>query len=409
MRRIARGFRLFLVETYLAAVQLPSLIGQLVSAAPASVVMAQILAIGLAAFCFWLNRLRRTTAASLVYITISAVSVLFASLQGSASLDGLGLVILSILSLFIVLTGLVLPRGAIWLVAAGIMLAVAVTVASRPVAAGLVPNASAVGGEDTVRFVLIGVLGVAYLSVAILTWIFARSSYAGLLAVVRAFEQERELAALKDQFIVDANHELRTPMMALYGNLELALAVGDDERTVLLRRALYAGDAVLGMLSSVLDVGVLQAGRFVVQPRPVRLRPLVLAVLETFDPHEIGEPSLEAQRASARAVTVEIDAEVEVQADEMRLRQVFVNLLSNALKYSAPGTPIEVRASMGEAIHVTREGAARAPATGQMLIGVRDYGLGVPPRDASLERARHSPLRCRWRRYLALPRRRPRR
>lgn len=390
-RRRAQLLRLLVVT--LTAVQAFSLIGQFLSDAPRTVILAQIAALGVGIVCIWFNEIGWTVLASLFYICASAGSVLYASLQSSNELDGRGLVIYGLLSLFVVMAGLVLPRWAIWATAAAIIAAVATTLAVRPFSAGLIVDVSAIGGTDNVRVVLGSILSVTYFSIAILTWIFARSSYAGALTVARAFERERELTALKDQFIVDANHELRTPMMAVYGNIELALALGQeaetaDERTYLLQRALYSGDVVLGLLNSVLDAGVLQSGHFSVLPKPVVLKPLVIAVLETFDPREIGEPHLESQRANSRAVTVEIDPTLVVLADELRLRQILVNLLSNSLKYSAPGTPIVIDAHpvIHEASeHATKraEGDPFPEFSGQAQISVKDQGLGVPPKDAS--------------------------
>ncbi|HEV8190332.1 MAG TPA: HAMP domain-containing sensor histidine kinase [Ktedonobacterales bacterium] len=390
LRRRAQLLRLLVVT--LTAVQVVSLVGQLLSGAPQPVVVAQVVALGVGVLCLWLNQIGWTLWASLIYICASAASVIYASLQSSNSLDGRGLVIYGLLSLFVVLAGLVLPRWAIWVVAAGIIAAVAITLQLRPLGSGVIVDAAAIGGTENVRIVLGSILTITYSSAAILTWIFARSSYAGTMAVARAFERERELAALKDQFIVDANHELRTPMMALYGNIELALALGEGEeatgeRTHLLQRALHSGDAVLSLLSSVLDAGVLQAGHFFVRSQPLVLKSLVLAVLETFDTHEIGEPQLDAQRASTRAVTVKIDPTLVVLADELRLRQILVNLLSNTLKYSDAGTPIAIDAhpvtdqATGREIQRAR-GGPFPEFSSQVQVNVRDKGLGVPPKDA---------------------------
>src|SRR6185437_15454761 len=89
---------------------------------------------------------------------------------------------------------------------------------------------------------LIGLTWLALLAVGLFVFRPAtRQVGLGIQELVRAEEQQRELAALKDQFIVDANHELRTPIMSLYNNLELLEAVGQqgdaEERADLLRRA----------------------------------------------------------------------------------------------------------------------------------------------------------------------------
>jgi signal transduction histidine kinase len=211
----------------------------------------------------------------------------------------------------------------------------------------------------------------------------------------QAREREHELAALKDQFIVDANHELRTPIMALYNNLEILAALTErgnpEQRTRVLQRALSSGDAVLRLLHSVLDAGALEGKPPRLEPRAVPLAPLVRAILETFDPSEIGEIGTPKGDYEARAVTMHVPAELVLWADEGRLRQVLINLIANALKYSDPGTPIFITAAAGAGAstgaggerhhgHGARTGEARA-AAGEIYIGVRDQGLGVPPRD----------------------------
>jgi signal transduction histidine kinase len=111
----------------------------------------------------------------------------------------------------------------------------------------------------------------------------------------------------------------------------------------------------------------------------------VRAVLETFDPAEIGELSLPQGMYEARAVTVDIPDELTVWADEARLRQVLINLLSNALKYSAPSTPVEIKAQAliprqaSVASRWRRTISSTPPSLAQLSI--RDHGLGIPARD----------------------------
>jgi signal transduction histidine kinase len=214
--------------------------------------------------------------------------------------------------------------------------------------------------------------------------------------LVAAREREHELAALKDQFIIDVNHELRTPMMALYNNLEVLSALAErgvpEQRARILERALTSGDALLRLLTNVLDTSTLEGKDPRLDLKAITLAPLVRGVLETFDPREIGEPGLQPGEYEARAVTVQIAPELAVWADEGRLRQILINLLANALKYSAPGTPIDVSASrvIPDALAGRRgtqrhesgaPGRTAAVAGEQVEIRVRDRGLGVPQRD----------------------------
>lgn len=213
--------------------------------------------------------------------------------------------------------------------------------------------------------------------------------------LAQAEEQQRELAALKDQFIVDANHELRTPIMSLYNNLELLEAVGQDgdaaERSDLLRRALTSGDMVLRLLTNVLDTSALEARAPRLSLQALPLSTLVRAVLETFDPREIGEPGLALSAYQTRAVTMDIASDLVVWADEIRLRQILTNLIANALKYSEPETPIQIGANLyiedrspqgGLLQHFVANNSSNTT-TEFVLVRVRDYGLGVPASDVS--------------------------
>src|SRR5690242_9311616 len=256
--------------------------------------------------------------------------------------------------------------------------------------------------EDVLDKVLAGLTLFALLLVGMLV-LYPATRQAGrsIDELAKAEEQQRELAALKDQFIIYANHELRTPIMALYSSLELLEAVsqrGDDpeRRSRLLQRALTSGNALIRLLQSVLDTGVVEAQTPRVESAAVPLAPVIRAVLETFDPREIGEPGVEAGTDWSRAVRLDVPADLVVLADEGRLRQVLINLLSNALKYSAAGTPITItavafadrqrrRASRGSWLLRQSRGGAQSPGmlVAMARVSVQDQGLGVSPRDVN--------------------------
>jgi signal transduction histidine kinase len=235
--------------------------------------------------------------------------------------------------------------------------------------------------------VLLGAILATLLAIALLVFRPAiRQVGLSIAELERAEGQQRELAALKDQFIIDANHELRTPIMALYNNLELLSLVERRERDDpamrkdLIQQALTAGDGLLRLLRNVLDVGALDSQAPRVTPTRMRLEPLVRLALETFDPREIGEGELAPGAYQARAVTMNIPSDMIVWCDEGRLRQVLINLISNALKYSAAGSPIVISAQ--EAMQSSTGGArGRRPSGGALQyarVSVRDQGLGVP-------------------------------
>jgi signal transduction histidine kinase len=287
--------------------------------------------------------------------------------------------ILAILFIFIVLSGLLLPRWAIWIIAAACALVVLYALATRPLGdVRPIAGGDAGASVEGTRATLIGIFLIMLLSLATLTWIASRSTFAGLSTLAAAVEREQELAALKDLFIMDVNHELRTPIMTLYNNLELLDLMrrrnADSERQALaLQRARAAGDAVLHLLNTILDPTVLNGQIPPLTLEPVSLTPLVRNILETFDPREVGEPVTARPGDEPRPVRLHLEDDLVLRADTIRLRQVLVNLLANAVKYSASGTPIEVIAS------AMRDATTESANASTACIQVRDQGLGVPP------------------------------
>jgi signal transduction histidine kinase len=237
----------------------------------------------------------------------------------------------------------------------------------------------AVGHITTLQFIEWLQLGAVLVALVLLALVLFRPVTAqvgtSVGELVRAQEREHELAALKDMFIMDANHELRTPIMSLYNNLEILQMLGDDakpeQRAQILEQAIASGDTVLRLLTNVLDTSVLEGRAPRLELGAIILAPLVRQVLETLDPREVGLADLPRAEYEARPVSVSIEPELTVLADEGRLRQILINLLANALKYSAFGTPIEVRASLRS------DGQSGELAQ----ISVSDRGLGVPPSD----------------------------
>lgn len=372
--RLRRGALLQLIIACLLTMQL--VVGipvAIVSGSPPLDLALQGAIVALGVLCLALNAAGRTTLAGALYIYPPMAAMMSVILQNPGGLDFRALLFYNTPVVFILVTGLLLPSSFIWLTLA---LALGVDlwgVSTLAIAPAIVTMAT---GEP-VRPLVGAILAVSYLLTAILTQVFAQSTRAGIDAVGRAFEREREMTQLKDQFIIDANHELRTPIMALYNNLELldaTLEQGDPARRArLMQRALAAGDAVLRLLRNVLDTGVLESNAPRIEPGALSLAPTVRAVLETFDPGEIGEPSLAEGMFQSRTVTVSVPPDLIVWADEARLRQVLINLLSNALKYSDSGTPIEVAAFAERKTH--------SQESSLIQLNVRDHGLGIPPRD----------------------------
>lgn len=225
---------------------------------------------------------------------------------------------------------------------------------------------------------------------ALLTQVYASSSRASLTAAVRAYEQEHELATLKDQFLIDANHELRTPIMALSSNVQLLAKLGaratEEDRERLLGRAVRASSHLQQLLHNVLDAGALASGTPQLKLASVELGPVLFETVATFDPEAVGEPGLTAGTTQARTVEMQVEPDLVVQADAARLRQILLNLVANAVKYSAPGTPLVISATlMTSPQGIARRGqhdGSTGDSSSYVRVGLKDHGLGVPPAEA---------------------------
>jgi signal transduction histidine kinase len=161
-------------------------------------------------------------------------------------------------------------------------------------------------------------------------------------------ERTRELVAARDaaqqanraksEFLSSMSHELRTPLNAILGFsqlLELDRGLGERSRGHL-REVLRAGRHLLRLINEVLDLAQVESGRLALSPEPLRLHELVYEAAMLTDP--MARPrGLRLQRRVA--------PELVVLADRMRLKQVLLNLLSNAAKYGRPGSQVVLEAA----------------------------------------------------------------
>jgi signal transduction histidine kinase len=175
-------------------------------------------------------------------------------------------------------------------------------------------------------------------------------------------DKSRQLAEAsqhKSQFLANMSHELRTPLNAIIGVSEMlredAEALKQD--TEPLDRVLGAARHLLVLINDILDLSKIEAGRMELQLEPFALAPLIANVVKTIEP-------LAAKNANQ--VAVQCDAEIgTLHADQMRLRQALLNLMSNANKFTDHGT-ITIDARQGQ------EGSLD-----WVSISVGDTGIGM--------------------------------
>lgn len=169
---------------------------------------------------------------------------------------------------------------------------------------------------------------------------------------------ETSFAALR-RFTADASHELKTPLTVLRATVERAMAAPPHtgELYVALEEALQETTRMAALVDSLLTLARFDEGRFDLFREPVALLPLVREVAETA--HILGE---------AAGLTIHVDAPepVTVQGDPTRLRQLFLNLVTNAIKYTPGGGEVEL------ALRVT---------DAAVTFSVRDTGIGIAAAD----------------------------
>jgi signal transduction histidine kinase len=179
-------------------------------------------------------------------------------------------------------------------------------------------------------------------------------------AVEQRAAKAAELDQMKTEFVSVVSHELRTPLTAIRGSLQLLLAdpdaVADPENRSLLQAALNSCERLVRIVSDILDISKIEAGRLILHPRRLSLADVV-------------QQSIDSVRQVAAQAGVTLVDEVPrglaaVMGDADRLTQAVINLLSNAVKYAPPGTAVTVTGrEEGDfvALRVTDRGPGIAP------------------------------------------------
>ena len=186
--------------------------------------------------------------------------------------------------------------------------------------------------------------------------------FGGTVYAFRDLTDSRQLEQIKADFIATASHELRTPLAAVYGAAQTLLrhdfALDETGRDRFVSLIADESERLGRIVNEILLASQLDSGRLDLESEP-------------FDPHDLVERVVEATRTYAPpSLTVEVDSSNEVppvSTDLDKVRQVLVNLVENAIKYSPDGGRVEVGVEARDDEFVR--------------FHVRDEGLGVPPED----------------------------
>jgi signal transduction histidine kinase/ActR/RegA family two-component response regulator len=212
--------------------------------------------------------------------------------------------------------------------------------------------AAALGRGDPVQLPPLDIVELDDVALALKAAAEDRDRAAG--QITDALRAAEEANRSKDQFLAMLGHELRNPLAPIATAVQIMALKGDD-RTVNERRTIERQLVhVTRLVDDLLDISRITSGRLAIRREPVRLSRVLSEVIEALE-----------QSLAERALSVQLGPGVGnawVEGDEVRLAQVFNNLLVNAVKFTVPGQSITVRAAV-----VEREA----------LVDIEDTGVGL--------------------------------
>jgi signal transduction histidine kinase len=190
-----------------------------------------------------------------------------------------------------------------------------------------------------------------------------------------AYERLKQLDRLKSNFLATVSHELRTPLTSIMGYGEmLAEGIGgplNDEQLEFVQTIRAKSDQLLGLIMSLLDLSKLESGTMVIRRADVVIAEVLLDAASTIAPS-----------AAKKSVDLRVEAEEDLPAilgDSERLRQVFVNLLDNAVKFTPPGGTVALTARAILEDPDDLPGLVLvAPLRHEIEVRVADTGIGIP-------------------------------
>jgi two-component system NtrC family sensor kinase len=169
----------------------------------------------------------------------------------------------------------------------------------------------------------------------------------------------KELDRIKSEFVTTVSHDLRSPLTAILGYVDLIARVGpvNDQQTEFIRRIQFGVQSIVDLISDLLDLGRIEAG-FDSQKEVTHVEAVARYVVETL------RPQAEAKRQRLAADLP--DALPPVLANPLRLRQAAANLIENAIKYTPEGGGVGVKVYADD---------------DQIILAVSDTGIGIPLAD----------------------------
>jgi PAS domain S-box-containing protein len=190
------------------------------------------------------------------------------------------------------------------------------------------------------------------------TPVYNSGQFIGVVLMVRDMTKEKEIDRMKTEFISLASHQLRTPLSAIKWSSQMMssdVSALSDEQRELARNIGDSTERMIQLVNSLLNISRIESGRIIIDPKPTDVRAMVTQLVHDLQP-EID--------AKYQQITVTIDEQLPlINLDPNLMRQVYLNLLTNAMKYSFKEGKI--------ALTITQKGD-------QLVSEITDNGMGIP-------------------------------
>ena len=215
---------------------------------------------------------------------------------------------------------------------------------------------------DTEDWIMIGVITIGLLFLLVINTIYMQFLNKKLQQLAQKADSANKA---KTDFLSSMSHDIRTPMNAIIGLTTITEKTLDDKKAVKenLHKISLASNHLLTLINDILDISKIESGK-------ITLNPLTFSIVDSIDNLvNISQPMIKEKNIDFNVRINNIDKEY-LYADQMRLNQIYINILSNAIKYTPAGGTISVDLKQEE---------SEKPGCVRMTYVVADTGMGMSP------------------------------